>query len=106
MNGVGVAGLAAVSALGRGAEAQLAGVLAGAAAFGPVARFDAGGHRVRDAATLPDAGSLTDELAGVIEAACADAGLTPAQRASTPLILAVHAFPGTPRVGWRTPAEL
>src|SRR5690349_4304905 len=102
MDGVGLAGLAAVSALGRGVEAQLA----GAAAFGPVDRFDVSGRRVRIAATLPDAGPLADELVGVIDAACRDAGLTEADRAATPLILAVHAFPGAPRIGWRSPAEL
>ena len=85
--------MAAVSALGRGAHAQLAGGLAGAAAFAPVRRFDVGPRRVTVAATLPDAGTLGDELAGVVREACAQAGLSPAQRAATPLLLAVHGHP-------------
>ncbi|MPZ85362.1 MAG: beta-ketoacyl-[acyl-carrier-protein] synthase family protein [Actinophytocola sp.] len=94
----GIVGLAAVSALGRGAQAQLAGVLAGAAAFGPVRRFDVDRRRVKDAATRADAGSLAGELAEIIRDACADAGLTPAQRAETPLVLAVHGHPHAARM--------
>jgi 3-oxoacyl-[acyl-carrier-protein] synthase II len=90
MHEVGLAGVAAVSGLGRGAEAQLAGALSGAAAFAPVDRFDVSRHRVRVAATLADAGSLADELAGAISAACRDAGLSLRDRAATPLLLAVH----------------
>jgi 3-oxoacyl-(acyl-carrier-protein) synthase len=89
--------MAAISALGRGAHAQLAGALSGTAGFGPVRRFDVDRRRVRVAATLPDAGSLTDELAGVIHEACEQAGLTAAQRASTPLLLAVHGHPDAGR---------
>lgn len=109
MDDVALTGLAAVSALGRGADAQLAGSLAGAAAFTPVRRFDVSGHRVTHAATLPDAGSLADELAGAIEAACQHAGLGAAHRARCTLMLAVHAFPDAPRVSgvrWRTATEL
>jgi 3-oxoacyl-[acyl-carrier-protein] synthase II len=87
----GITGLAAVSALGRGAQAQLAGALAGAAAFGPVRRFDAAGRKVADAATLADAGTLAAELAGVITEACA--GLSAAERAETPLLLGIHGHP-------------
>lgn len=94
---VGITGLAAVSALGRGAQAQLAGVLAGTPAFGPVRRFDVAGRRVREAATLADAGTLAAELAGVVREACDDAGLTPADRAATPLVLAVHGHPDAGR---------
>jgi 3-oxoacyl-(acyl-carrier-protein) synthase len=94
----GITGLSAVSALGRGPHAQLAGGLAGAAAFGPVRRFDVAGRRVTVAATLPDAGSLGDELAGVVRDACDQAGLTPAQRAATPLWLAVHGHPEAARM--------
>ena len=85
--------MAAVSVLGRGAHAQLAGGLTGAAQFTPVRRFDVDRRRVSVAATLPDVGSLGDELAGVVREACAQAGLTQAQRASTPLLLGVHAHP-------------
>jgi 3-oxoacyl-(acyl-carrier-protein) synthase len=109
MDEVGLSGLAAVSALGRGEDALLAGALAGASAFGPVQRFSVDNHRVKVAATLPDAGSLGTELAGVIDEACGQAGLSGAERAGTALFLAVHAYPDAPRVSvdrWRTAAEL
>jgi 3-oxoacyl-[acyl-carrier-protein] synthase II len=89
--------MAAVSVLGRGAHAQLAGGLAGAAQFAPVRRFDVDRRRVDVAATLPDAGSLGDELARVVREACAQAGLTREQTASTPLLLAVHGHPAAGR---------
>lgn len=89
--------MAAISALGRGAHAQLAGGLTGATGFAPVRRFDVDCRRVKVAATLPDAGSLGDELAGVVHEACEQAGLTPAERAATPLLLAVHGHPGAGR---------
>ena len=89
--------MAAVSVLGRGAHAQLAGGLTGAAQFAPVRRFDVDRRRVDVAATLPDAGSLGDELACVVREACAQAGLTGEQTASTPLLLAVHGHPGAGR---------
>jgi 3-oxoacyl-(acyl-carrier-protein) synthase len=91
----GITGLGAVSALGRGAQAQLAGVLAGAAASGPVRRFDTGGRKVTTAATLADAGTLADELTAVVADACA--GLTAAQRAETPLLLGIHGHPDAGR---------
>ncbi len=95
---VGIAGLAAVSALGRGPQAQLAAALSGTAAFGPVGRFDVSRRRVGVAATLEQVDPLTTELAGVIEAACADAGLDARQRAGCPLLLAVHGHPAAG--GW------
>jgi 3-oxoacyl-[acyl-carrier-protein] synthase II len=98
----GITGLAAVSALGRGAQAQLAGVLAGAAAFGPVRRFDTGGRKVTTAATLADAGTLADELTGVIADACT--GLSAEQRAETPLLLGIHGHPGAGRSAGATTA--
>jgi len=91
---VGIAGLAVLSALGRGAESQLSGALSGMAAFGPVDRFDVSGRRVGVAATLGQVDTLTAELAEVIEAACVDAGLNAAQRAGSPLLLALHGHPG------------
>src|SRR5215831_14097908 len=97
MDEVGLSGLAAISALGRGEDALLAGALAGASAFGPVQRFAVDHHRVKVAATLPDAGSLAEELAGVIDVACGQAGLSGAERAGTALFLAVHAYPDAPR---------
>lgn len=98
----GITGLAAVSALGRGAQAQLAGVLAGAAAFGPVRRFDVGGRRVAAAATLADAGPLADEMVGVIGDACA--GLSTTERAETPLLLGFHGHPDAGRSAAATTA--
>ena len=85
-----ITGLSVLSALGRGAEAQLAAALPGAAAFGEVRRFDTTNRRVTRAATAPDARSLEEELLDAVIDACADTGLTPAQRATTPLFLAVH----------------
>ncbi|MFI6236732.1 beta-ketoacyl synthase N-terminal-like domain-containing protein [Micromonospora sp. NPDC050784] len=86
-------GVYAVSALGRGADAQLAGVLAGVPAFGPVGRFDTSARRVTVAATLPDVGTLAEELAAAIDAACRSAGLDRAQRKACALLLAVHGGP-------------
>ncbi len=100
----GITGLAAVSALGRGAQAQLAGALAGTSAFGPVRRFDTTGRRVAAAATLADAGTLADELAGVVTAACA--GLSAPERAETPLLLGIHGHPGAGRAAAVTTAGL
>jgi 3-oxoacyl-[acyl-carrier-protein] synthase II len=93
---VGIAGLAVTSALGRGAETQLAAVLSGAAAFGPVNRFDTTGRRVTVAATLPDVASLPVELAIAVADACTEAGLGRPERSSTPLFLAVHGHPSVP----------
>ncbi|RKN40600.1 beta-ketoacyl synthase N-terminal-like domain-containing protein [Micromonospora endolithica] len=91
-------GVHAISALGRGAEAQLAGVLAATPAFAPVGRFDTGPRRVDAAATLPDVGRLPDELAEAVEVACADAGLNAAGRAGAALLLAVHGGVGVPEL--------
>ncbi|WBB80919.1 beta-ketoacyl synthase N-terminal-like domain-containing protein [Micromonospora sp. WMMD882] len=88
-----VTGVHATSALGRGADAQLAGVLAGAAAFGPVRRFDTTARRVDQAATCADVDALDDELGAAIGAACAQADLTGARRQATGLLLAVHGGP-------------
>jgi 3-oxoacyl-[acyl-carrier-protein] synthase II len=95
---VDIAGLAVLSALGRGFEPQLAAVLGGVPAFGPVSRFDVGNRRVKVAATLPEVGTLPAELAGIISQACADAGLTAAQRAEMPMMLAMHGEPGAARL--------
>ncbi|MFD6682681.1 beta-ketoacyl synthase N-terminal-like domain-containing protein [Micromonospora parva] len=88
-------GVYAVSALGRGADAQLAGVLAGVPAFGPVRRFDTAARRVTVAATLPEVGTLPDELAAAIDAACRAAGLDREGRTGCALLLAVHGGPAT-----------
>ncbi|ADB35073.1 Beta-ketoacyl synthase [Kribbella flavida DSM 17836] len=82
--------MSVLSALGRGPEAQLAAALTGAAAFTEVRRFDTAQRRVTKAATANSARSLEQELLDAVTTACADAGLTPGQRATTPLLLAVH----------------
>lgn len=83
-------GLSAVSAYGRGNQALLDGVLAGRPAFAPVTRFDVETRRVRVGALLPGDPSLLDELLSVVDDACAQAGLSTADRAETALLLAVH----------------
>jgi len=92
-------GTAAVSAFGRGTGALLDNAVAGRPAFGPVTRFDVTDRRVGVAATLPGSPDLVDELAGVVSGACDEAGLNDAQRASLPLLLAVHGDPGLARAG-------
>jgi 3-oxoacyl-[acyl-carrier-protein] synthase II len=91
-------GLAVTTALGRGAEPQLAAVLAGVPGFSTVDRFDVSLRRVRSAACLAEVGSLATELAEAIAQACAEAGLTAEQRAGTPLLLAIHGQPGAARL--------
>ncbi|MFG2052728.1 beta-ketoacyl-[acyl-carrier-protein] synthase family protein [Micromonospora sp. NPDC048930] len=88
-----ITGVHALSALGRGADALLAGVLAGTPAFAPVRRFDTTGRRVAVAATLPEVGTLADELADAVDAACRAAGLDRAGRAESALFLATHGGP-------------
>jgi 3-oxoacyl-[acyl-carrier-protein] synthase II len=97
---VAVTGLAVASAFGRGTEPLLSAALSGESAFGPVTRFDVGARRVTVAATMADSPGLCDELIGAVDEACADAGLTAAQRRDCPLLLAVH---GDPAIG-RAPA--
>lgn len=91
---VAVTGLSVVSALGRGPEAQLAAALPGAAAFGEIERFDTSGRRVTVAATAAAVDSLAIELVVAVATACAEAGLRRAERATTPLMLAVHGDEG------------
>ncbi|MEU2610082.1 beta-ketoacyl synthase N-terminal-like domain-containing protein [Micromonospora sp. NPDC007271] len=88
-----ITGVHALSALGRGDDALLAGVLAGTPAFAPVRRFDTTGRRVTVAATLPEAGPLADELADAVDTACRAAGLDRARRAEAALFLATHGGP-------------
>ena len=91
-----VTGMEAYSAYGRGTKPLLDGVLSGQHAFTPVTRFDAG-RSAPVAATLSDPRPLLDELTEAIDGACADAGLSPAQRAACPLLLAWHPDPETVR---------
>jgi 3-oxoacyl-[acyl-carrier-protein] synthase II len=91
-------GLAAVSALGRGADRLLASALAGTPAFVPVRRFDVSARRVGVAAVLPGSPVLADELVGVVDEACEHARLSTAERADSQLLLAVHGDPDLARV--------
>ncbi|MGV9981835.1 beta-ketoacyl synthase N-terminal-like domain-containing protein, partial [Micromonospora wenchangensis] len=90
-----ISGTYAVSAFGRGVDALLAGVLSGVPAFRPVRRFDTTGRRVTVAATRPDVATLPQELADAVDAACRAAGLDPAQRRASALLLATHGGPAT-----------
>ncbi|MEU8261843.1 beta-ketoacyl synthase N-terminal-like domain-containing protein [Micromonospora sp. NPDC048999] len=100
-----ITGVHALSALGRGADALLAGVLAGTPAFAPVRRFDTTGRRVTVAATLPEVGTLADELADAVDVACRTVGLDRAGRAEAALFLATHGGPPSlPGGGPETPA--
>lgn len=94
---VAVTGMAAVTAFGRGTGPLCDALFAGRTAFGPVTRFDVTGRRARNAATLDGPAVLADELAGVAEEACRDAGLDPALRSSCPVLLATHADPALVR---------
>jgi 3-oxoacyl-[acyl-carrier-protein] synthase II len=93
--GVVITGFAVRCAYGDGPESLLERGFSGAPAFAPVDRFAPGRSRTSMAATLPGAPVLGDELAGVVEDACAMAGLprlgVDRVRAGTPLLLAAHA---------------
>ena len=86
---VAVTGLGVFSAFGRGPEPLSAAICAGKAAFGPVGRFATAGRAVRDAAHLPGAPDLTEEVLTAIASARRQAGLADEDR--TPVLLAVHA---------------
>src|SRR5690242_9689563 len=86
-----VTGAAVLSAYGRGTEALLSGALSGRPAFAPVARFDVTGRRVGVAATMPGSPDLLAEMTRVVREACDEAGLSPADRARSPLFVAIHA---------------
>jgi 3-oxoacyl-(acyl-carrier-protein) synthase len=92
-----ITGATATSAYGRGAEALLAGVLSGRPAFAPVQRFDVSARRVRVAAALPGLPDLLAEVTRATGRACEDAGLSPSDRAATPLFLAIHGDPAIAR---------
>jgi 3-oxoacyl-[acyl-carrier-protein] synthase II len=94
---VAVTGMAAVTAFGRGTDPLCDAVFAGRAGFGPVTRFDVSGRRARSAATLDAPPDLPEELAGVTEEVCRDAGLDSSLRESCPVLLAMHADPALVR---------
>jgi 3-oxoacyl-[acyl-carrier-protein] synthase II len=89
--GVVVTGLDVLSASGRGPDALSAAVFSGTAAFAPVTRFDTARRTVRDAAQLPGAPELGEELLRVIGAALRGAGLAGSDAQQTPVLLALHA---------------
>jgi 3-oxoacyl-[acyl-carrier-protein] synthase II len=82
--------MSATSAFGRGTGPLLAGALGGQPAFAQARRFSVAHRRAKAAAELPGTPVLADELAAVIGDACDMAGLAPAERASTALLLALH----------------
>ena len=88
-------GLAVRSALGAGTAPLLDGGFAGAPAFSAVDRFGVQRCRTSVAATVPGAPVLADELAEVVEEACAAAELprlgVGRVRSGSPLLLAAHA---------------
>jgi 3-oxoacyl-[acyl-carrier-protein] synthase II len=92
-----VTGAGVLSAYGRGTQALLSGVLSGQPAFAPVERFDVEARRVRVAATMPGAPDLRAEMASAVREACDDASMSPADRAATPLFLAIHGDPAIAR---------
>jgi 3-oxoacyl-[acyl-carrier-protein] synthase II len=96
--GVVVTGLDVLSACGRGPEALGAAVFSGAAAFAPVTRFDTAKRTVRDAAQLPGAPDLGDELLRVIGAALRAADVPGGAAEQTPVLLALHADARTRRL--------
>jgi 3-oxoacyl-[acyl-carrier-protein] synthase II len=85
-----ITGMSATSAFGRGAGPLLTGALSGRPAFRPVRRFGIDGRRATAAAELEEPLVLADELVAVVSAACDEAGLSPADRASAELLMALH----------------
>jgi 3-oxoacyl-[acyl-carrier-protein] synthase II len=85
-----ITGMSATSAFGRGTAPLLTGALSGQPAFAPVRRFGVDGRRATAAAELEGPAVLADELVAVIGAACDQAGLSPANRASAELLMALH----------------
>jgi 3-oxoacyl-(acyl-carrier-protein) synthase len=92
-----VTGAAVLSAYGRGTEALLSGALSGRPAFAPVQRFDVRARRARFAATMPGCPELLTEVTRVVREACDDAGLSPSDRARSPMFVAIHAHPAIAR---------
>lgn len=98
---IAVAGMAVLTAFGRGTGPLLDAAWSGRSGFAPVDRFDVHDRRVRVAATAPGlaghSGDLRDELAAAIRAAGDDAGLGPDTLADTGVLLATHGDPDLAR---------
>jgi 3-oxoacyl-[acyl-carrier-protein] synthase II len=92
-----VTGMGVSTAFGRGAGPMLDAISRGQSAFGQSTRFDTRRCRVGVAAELPGDPKLGLELGGVIDQACEQAGLAPADRAETDLFLALHTDAGAAR---------
>ncbi|MCX4783761.1 beta-ketoacyl-[acyl-carrier-protein] synthase family protein [Streptomyces sp. NBC_01264] len=92
-----ITGLGVTSAFGRGEEALGRGLAASRAAFGPLGRFATDRYRTGVAAVLPGSPDLDEELRRVVDEACEQAGLSPAERAQAPLLLGRHADPAVAR---------
>ncbi len=90
-------GSAVLSAYGPGTENLLRGVLSGRPAFAPVQRFDVSARRAGFAAATTASPQLDAEVARTVREACDDAGLPAADRARTPLFLAIHGDPAAAR---------
>ena len=96
--GVVVTGLAVTTGFGRGVDALRAGLFSGVPAFRPVTRFDTSRYRVGVAAEHPDVHDLDDELVALTDTACDQAGLSAAERGTTPVVLARHTDPAVSRL--------
>ncbi|MEU7153264.1 beta-ketoacyl synthase N-terminal-like domain-containing protein [Streptomyces sp. NPDC045456] len=90
-----VTGLSVLTAYGHGPDALWQGLVSGKPATSPVTRFDTTRHRAHHAAVLPGTPDLYGELERLVGEACEQAKLSPADRAATPLVLALHAGPDT-----------
>ncbi|MBV2364038.1 beta-ketoacyl synthase N-terminal-like domain-containing protein [Streptomonospora nanhaiensis] len=86
-----VTGLSVLTAYGSGPEALWDGLLSQKPATSAVTRFDTARHRAHDACTVPGTPDTFAELARLIDDACDQARLSPAERRQAPLVLAVHA---------------
>ncbi|MFJ2775326.1 MULTISPECIES: beta-ketoacyl synthase N-terminal-like domain-containing protein [unclassified Kitasatospora] len=85
-----VTGLGVLSAVGRGLDALAEATAHGKAAFGPVTRFDVSRRRTTRAALLAEPVALADAVLDVTAQACRQAGLTAADGAKMPVLLALH----------------
>ncbi|KOU04839.1 hypothetical protein ADK86_07915 [Streptomyces sp. NRRL F-5755] len=90
-----VTGLSVLTAYGRGPDALWKGLTSATPATTQVTRFDTARHNAHHAATVPGTPDLFTELAHLIGESCDQAELSPADRAATPLVLALHAGPDT-----------
>ncbi|MCD0449756.1 hypothetical protein LO762_11230 [Actinocorallia sp. API 0066] len=86
-----VTGLAVLTAYGHGLPALWDGLKSATPATSRVTRFDTAHRHAHHAATLPGDPDPFAALRGLIDEACEEAGLSPEQRARTPLVLALHA---------------